>query len=374
MNNTSFFAQPKFLVGNRALEHIHVELDGLNACRPMVITNKIFGKSYATRFIRSIADSNITIGALFDDAIPYVNIDEVKRLSGLYRWRKCDSIIALGGESVMDFAKSLNLVLNDIKIRECMEIQTPLIPLVYVATSQIDGFEVTNSVNIDGKRFYSGYLYPDIVCLDKRMVSPILKMDHLVYSAAGSLAKCIEGLASSQHNPFLDAMAFSAIQLIVDNLKVVVTHQKEKNAIVGLINGIAIAGTISSNTNGDLVSLISAILSKETGVSSGKISGILLPHYLQGIIDEKLEFRDEILLALVGINNFCSVAKDEKAKKAVEAIKNLIDTLSDYFPKGLKVFNAHEHFLSRIAIQVSDLSQGKISQQRCLSFLQQVYH
>jgi alcohol dehydrogenase class IV len=372
-DNSSFFAQPKFLVGNRALEHIHIELDGLNVCRPMVITNKIYGKSYAKRFVRSLADSNITIGVLFDDALPYVNIHEVKRLSGLYRWRNCDSIIALGGDSVMDIAKTLNLVLNEIHVSESMKIQIPLTPLIYVATSDVDGFEVTNSLNIDGKRFYSDYLYPDVVCVDKRMVTPIVRMDKLVYSAVNSLAICIEGASSAQHNPFVDAMVFSAIRLIVDNLKIVIANKNKKNAIAGLINGIAIAGTISSNTQNDLVSMVSTIMSKEIRVSPGMISGVLLPHFLQEKIDEKLEFRDEILLSLVGINKFCTVGKDEKAGRAVDEIKSLIVILSNYFPDSLKGLSVQEHLLYSIAVRVSELSQGRISQQRCLDFLQRVY-
>jgi alcohol dehydrogenase class IV len=195
-----------------------------------------------------------------------------------------------------------------------------------------------------------------------------------VYSAVNSLAICIEGAASAQHNPFVDAMVFSATRLIVDNLKIVVANQKEKNAIAGLINGIAIAGTISSNTQDDLVGMVSTILSKEIRISPGMISGILLPHFLQEKLDEKLEFRDDILLAIAGINNFCTVGKDEKAKRAVDEIKGLIVILSNYFPDSLEVLKAQEHLLTSIAIRVSELSQGSISKQRCLGFLQRVYH
>ncbi len=367
--NHSFFAQPKFLVGHRAMEHIHIELDGYNASQPMVIASKADNVN-VKKFIRALADSNITIVALVDNVLPYVNPNEIEKLAGLFRWRDCDSIIALGGESVMDIAKALNLRLNGIEIDEPLELNTTLKPFVYIATAKINGHEVTNTINVDGKILHSDFLYPDIVCIDNRMISAKRNFNSLIFAAFNSLAQCIEGAETSSNNPFVDASALTAIRLIVDNLKIIIRKPNDKKAGVGLANGISIAGTIRSNTRGHLCCMCSGILANNTELPQGLFAGILLAPSLQYKMDKGMDIRHDLLLAMVGIEQFCSTPKQDKITRAIEEIRKITKSLEKIIPKNLSELKVQEHILTKVAQKIEEDSKGQIEKDFCYNFLQ----
>ncbi len=354
------------------MEHLHIELESYNASRPMVIACK-GDEGNVKRFILALAESNITIGALVDDALPYVNTHEIERLAGLFNWRGCDSIIALGGESVMDIAKTLNLKVNGIGIKETLKIDSPLSPLVYIATAKVNGYEVTNSVNIDGKILKSDFLYPDIVCIDNRMVCAKYNLQSVLYVALYSLTHCIEGAEMANNNPFVDASAFSAIRLIMDNLTIVAKNPNDKKASAGLINGIAIAGTIQSNTQGHICCLSAEFLAKEAGLAQGMLAGMMLAPSLQHKVDQNHQLRADLLLALVGIDQFCSTPKEVKISKAIEEIKNFTNFFGDTIPKSLSDLKIQEYQLRNIAQKVEEKSKGQISKEYCYNFLQKIW-
>ncbi len=367
--NHSFFAQPKFLVGSRAMEHIHIELDGYNASRPMVIASKADNVN-VKRFIRALADSNITIAALVDNALPYVNPNEIEKLAGLFHWRECDSIIALGGKRVMDIAKALNLKVNGLEMESPLKIKMQLKPLIYIATERINGNEVTNTINIDGKILHSDSIYPDIVCIDNRMVSVGNNFNSLVFAAFNSLAHCIEGAETANSNPFVDASALTAIRLIVDNLKIIIRKPNDKKAGVGLANGIAIAGTISSNTQGDICCLCAKHLSKETRLPRGMLAGIMLAPSLQYKKEKGMDIRHDLLLAMVGIEEFCSTPKQNKITKAIKEIRRITNSLEKIIPRTLSELKVQEQILTRVAQRVEEDSKGQIEKDFCYNFLQ----
>ena len=164
-SHTSFFAPPKFMAGSLALDHIPIELEGFNASRPMLITDKE-GLGLVRHLKNALANSNVSIAALYDETPGYVNPEEIKRLSGLFMWRKCDAIIALGGRAVTDTAKYLRIVLQ----KEGMNPYA--VPLIYIATAGIDGREPGSTLCLDGKLISNEFCFPDIICIDSRMLKP----------------------------------------------------------------------------------------------------------------------------------------------------------------------------------------------------------
>lgn len=360
------------MVGKRALEHIPTELDGYNAKRPMVITNQQTKGKFGNILVHAFADSNLTIGALYDNTPHYVNIEEVERLTGLYKWRNCDSIIALGGLAVLDTAKTLAVSLSKDNTFNPMHITTPLVPLVYVATTELDGQEVTNSVNIDGKRHISNYLYPDIVCVDERMLV-FNGQRELVHAALDSLTHCIEGASNLPNNPFVDASAYTAIRLIMENLPKVVKNPKDKKSLLALVNGIVVAGTVRSNSKGEFASFSAQVIAKEVGHPLGMISGLLLLTAIEFKIDNKLGVREDLLLSLCGIDHFCAIPKENKITEALNVLKELTLQLSDYLPKSTASIGLQEHLIQKVAYKMEEVSHLKLSSKDCYHFLKMAF-
>lgn len=371
--HTSFFAQPKFIVGSKAMDHIPTELDGYDAKRPMVLTSTEGKKHFLKHLRNALAESNVLIAALYHDIEDYVNVDEVRRLAGLYKWRQCDSIISLGGGATLNTAKALAVEVSEVNDTNQMHIDTPLTPIIYIATPHVDGYEVTCSVNIDGKRYHSLYLYPDIVCIDSKVVTLKGTEKDVIYASLDSLAHCIEGASQEPHNPFADASAFTAIRLIADNFLEFAKKPKSRKSALALLNGIAVAGTVRSNTKGGLACLSSEVIAHHTGYPQGMISGMLLPFALKHKFNKNQTIREDLLLALNGIDKFCSIPKEVKIKQAIRFLDELNASLSKYLPKNLSEIYLQEHLLGKIANLVETMSSSAIKAEEFEIFLKTAY-
>ena len=363
-NQTSFFAQPKFLVGLRAMEHIPVDLDGYNAHRPMVIVHPQ-AKSLVKRFVRSLADSNLSVGALVDCSLPYVNQTEVKRLAGLFKWRQCDSVVAIGGEFTMDIAKALAIFLSEENDFKSLKIHGRTIPFAYIATQNINGAEVTNTMNLDGRELVSDFLYPDIVCIDNRMVGQRDGLDTTVNAALGALAWCVEGVGGNQSSPYSDASAFTAISLIADNLPKLAQKPTDKKAALAILNGLAVAGTVRSNTRGGVACLAGKLLAGETGYSTNLLAGLLLPYALRYKQERGQTVKDDLLLALTGIEKYCAISAEGRSNESIRIIESLVSL----FSIKLDHLIIQQHQIQKIAIGVEELSESRVTTDYCLGFL-----
>lgn len=102
----------KILSGDGALEHIPHELDSLGAHRPLLLSDPGPGAG---------GDGKDCAGrpppggmAAAEDLLPDPpdsSIQVVNQIAGLYRQAQCDSLIAVGGGSVIDTAKGVGMVL-----------------------------------------------------------------------------------------------------------------------------------------------------------------------------------------------------------------------------------------------------------------------
>ena len=169
-----FFCPVKTNSGNRALEHLPVELDALNARKPLIITSKdLSGRGLADVMADAFKDSGLTLG-IFDGTSPAPDLKLIRELTKIYRQKGYDAIIALGGGSVMDSAKALNIVVSgrpeDLEYAAGENLMMkPLKPLVWVPAGMADGYENSKYATIGPLNFSSPYLMPHLVVLDPRM-------------------------------------------------------------------------------------------------------------------------------------------------------------------------------------------------------------
>ncbi|HPX92079.1 MAG TPA: iron-containing alcohol dehydrogenase, partial [Spirochaetota bacterium] len=64
----SFYNKTRIISGKKAIENIPFELGNMNACKPIVITDKTSVKNGLIQtLLKAFADSKITIGAVYDD-------------------------------------------------------------------------------------------------------------------------------------------------------------------------------------------------------------------------------------------------------------------------------------------------------------------
>jgi alcohol dehydrogenase len=365
-----FFSQAKIISGNKAMEQIAVELDGFDSGKPLVITNKKkYGSCSSKKLIKAFYNSNVIIGALYDDAPEYANMNVIKDLATLFRDRGCDSIIALGNGVVVDIAKGVNILVSErdddiIKYKGENKISSHLKPLIVVPLGVPSALDMSNRAIIEGLEYHSDFLFPDLVCIDKRNArssSP----EVVAESGVVALTQAVEGYIAKPGNPMTDSYAYAAIQYIYENLQNGIKRPCKKKTGLALINASAMASVVYSNAPAGIVYSVSDALSKITGFSLGLCAGVILPYGLQYQTERGDGVRGELLMALAGLDIYAQTNINEKAGYGIELLEILIEN-TKLFPDKLEKLNIPEYVLSEAA---KNAASDKYSYEECLLLL-----
>ncbi len=373
-----FYNKTKISSGRKALENIPYELESMNAVKPLVITDKKTVKDGIVKtLVKSFYNSDITIGAIYDEVPGYASTALLKNLSRLFRDRGCDSIIALGGDAAASAAKGLNILVSnksdDILNFQNMETSAALKPFIFIPTSQARGTETSNEAVIDARIYKSDDLFPDLVLIDSRMLKWNDRKD-TASSAMLALAQSIEACTFSESNPINDAFAYASIEMVYENLAGSLRCFFNKQEKTGFINGVAISGIVYSNAPEGLARAIGFEMEKMTGHHAGLCAGLVLPYALDYKFRfEKTGVRGELLLPLAGIENFCSVHESERAEKSVELLYLMIDNLEGSIPGRIKDLNIPMYMIKKIADAAEARGGSKYSKGAALKILEHAY-
>lgn len=373
-----FYNKTKICSGKMALENIPFELEGMNAVKPLVITNKMSAKNGIIKaFIKSFYDSGVTIGAIYDEVPGNVSTTLLQNLTRLYKDRGCDSIIAIGGDPEANAAKGLNILISnktdDLRKFADMEHSARLKPFIFIPTSDSRGTETTNEAIIDSCIYKSDDLFPDIVISDKRMIKSVDKKK-TVSSAMLALTQAIEACTYSESNPMIDTFAFTSIEIVYENFTNALKCHFNKTEKVAFSNGIAISGIVYSNAPEGLARAIGFEMEKLTGIDAGLCAGMVLPYTLDYKFHfEKTGVRGEILLPLVGVDNYCFLNEGERAEKSIELLYLLIDNLEGIIPGRIKDLNIPMYMIKNIADAAEARSGHKFGKGVAIKILEHAY-
>jgi phosphonate metabolism-associated iron-containing alcohol dehydrogenase len=216
---------------------------------------------------------------------------------------KYDLIIAIGGGSVIDFAKSVALLSKQgQKVEPYIEGTAtdiePAIPLIAIPTTSGSGSEVTPWATIwDGqkKRKFSlrhVSLFPKYAIVDPLLTSSLPPFI-TAYTAFDALSHALEAFWSKQSNTISDLYALKSIQLIINNLSSLLNnlyniHLRSKIALASLYAGLAF-----SNTATTIVHAVSYPMTINYDIPHGVACSLVLDELLlfnaKFITQEKIE-------------------------------------------------------------------------------------
>ncbi len=357
-----FYNPVKILSGHKALENLPYELEQLEAKRPIFLTDKGVSDAGLIKIIqKAVADSNMVIGAIYDKTPPDSSIKTVNEAAEIYRKNGCDSIVAIGGGSVIDTAKGVNIVItensNDLsQFMGAEMLKKPMKPLVIIPTTSGTGSEVTlvaviNDPDRNVKMpFTSCHILPKLAILDTRMT---LTMPPKITAATGmdALTHAVEAYICAQKNPISDAHAFAAINLIRDNLVTSVTDGKDKKARLAMANASCLAGAAFSNSMVGIVHSLGHAVGGVCHVPHGVAMSIFLPFGMEYNLPTSYDFIGELLLALGGFEAYSQTPPEDRAMAAIDVVRNLRQDLYDVsgLPMTLKDAGVEKGKLEQIA-------------------------
>ena len=356
-----FFSQPKIISGNKALEHIPIELADLSAKKPLVLISKNKDtKKRIKTFKKAMADSNITIGAFYDNISDVPEISEIRELADLYIARGCDAIIAIGDEVTMFTAKAVNIQVSgekDFLEYSSETLDFPLKPLISVMTVESVGRVTTSVVCVDRHTYNSPFLFPDLIVIDSKMLKNCSK-DKVIDAGVIALTQIVEAASKNNNNPMNDTYLFTGGQLLFESLPKLVKCTRNKKAGIAVANAAAFGGISFSNSSAKMTYLLANTLAVVTGFNPAELMRIILPFSLnhKSKIKSKAKgkskgngIRPELLQAIAGIDVYANTPEAERSDKAIELTMELINSLSKGKAKSLKELNIPEYKLEEAA-------------------------
>jgi alcohol dehydrogenase len=333
------FSSPvKVVAGHHALEHLNTVLAEMETSRPMIVTDKGVATAGLVQLVSEKLTPPLEIGSVADDVPPDSEIEVVNRIAEQYRGNRCDGLIAIGGGSVLDTAKGVNILVsecgNDLtRFAGKGMLQRPLKPLVAIPTTG-SGSEVTMAAVIKDKKkkakriFVSEFLVPRIAILDPRMT---LTLPPTITAATAMDALChaMESYFCRAKNPISDSHAIAAIEMTRDHLLSAMANPQDSEARLALAIAASLAGSAFSNSMVGMVHAISHALGTICGVPHGVGNAIMLPYGLEYNLHKRSQEIGELLLPLAGPEIYFDTPAHLRAKQTIAAVRQLNQRLHE---------------------------------------------
>lgn len=333
-----FFCPVKVMAGSSALEHIPYELKSLAASRPMIITDKGVRKVGLTDHVLSaFVDTDMDIELIFDDVPPDSSLEVAETAAKLYREHNCDSIIAVGGGSVIDTSKAVNILVSEggDRLADYAGIgvlNRPLKPFFVVPTTAGTGSEVTliaviKDTSRDIKLYFSSYyLLPNAAVIDPRMTLTL--PPHITaMTAMDAMTHATEAFMCMAKNPISDAYATGAIKKISENLIKVLDNPSDVEGRLELAQASTMAGIAFSNSMVGLVHAMGHSLGSLCHLPHGLCMNLFLPFALEYNLKEHGAVFGELLLPLAGPEVYARTPASDRGRKVIQHIRELRDIL-----------------------------------------------
>ena len=325
----------KLLCGELALERIPNELQHLNAKRPLVLSDAVLAKIGTMAQVTSaMAAEGVAPTATFTDIPVDSSLSVVNQIAAFYREQNCDSIVAIGGGSVIDTAKGVRLVLSqdtdDIFSISGLENVTngKHIPFIVVPTTAGTGSECTgvavirNDANGVKMEFLSPFVEPDVAVIDPRMTEG-LPPKATASTGMDALCHAVEACTCLQANPLSTAYGSAAIRMIAQNLETATVNGKNREARFNMALASTMAGIAFSNSMVGAVHAIGHALGGVCHVPHAVAMTILLPHVMRYNLSHSAGAYAALLPWLVGMDAAMATPADKRAESAIAAIENL---------------------------------------------------
>jgi alcohol dehydrogenase len=378
-----FSCPVKINSGNRALEHLPVELAALNARKPFVVTSPDISKMGGVDvLLNAFRDSGMTVG-IFDGVPPVPGLPLIREMYDLHRNGGFDAIIAVGGGPVTDATKALNIAVSGkpADLQHCIgkdRIKTSLKPLIYIPRLSGTGYETSPYAFLGENVYLSHRLMPDLAIIDPRM-TVAEDVRSLVGTAMTALTQSVEAYIAPSTNPLVGSYAYTSIQFIMENLLTVVRNPKDKRGCMALANAHCMAGCAFGNAGPGMAHMLGKAVADTCRLPHGRCMSIILPHVLDRQASHAAFHLDDLLMPLAGFEIYAATEKDSRIKKAIEQIRRLQEGVftatGGIIPRTLKDAGVVDKAaLKAISRQVAGDGSQVFDADTCLTILEQAWN
>ena len=337
--NFVFANTPKVIFGDGAIADLGTMLSEMGSERAVIVTDPFLAEKTDLLDRVQKAMGPRCAGA-FTGVVPDPTAASMDAGAEQARSLQADALVSLGGGSAIDSAKAMAVVLSEggqILDHEGYHALTrPLLPHIAIPTTAGTGSEMTMVTVVKdparGQKTFIGshFLHPVLAVLDPSLT---VGLPARLTAATGMDAMChaVESLFSSLRQPFSDACALQAIEMIATHLPRCIEQADDLEARGQMLIAASLAGTAFSNAMVSLNHALAHSLGARFGIHHGTANAMLLPHTMRLFAEDAAEPLSRAARAM-GI--------DTKAEQAAEATAawmeqflvriGLTDRLADY--------------------------------------------
>lgn len=296
----------------------------------VLVTTSGTTKRGLTRKISKLLGHSLVV--LFDKVEPNPTFETIKAAYRELKQVDYDYIVAVGGGSTIDTAKSVAAIRasgSEDWIEDHLKRNAPFPklfnpkPIIAIPTTAGTGSEVTMWATVwdmEEKKKYSishPSLYPEKAILDPELTLTLPEKE-TIYTGLDALSHAMESIWNKNHNPVSDMFALKAIELVQKHLPELRYDLGNVNLRTHLLRASLFAGMAFSNTKTALAHSISYPLTARFGIPHGLACALPLPHLLR-FNNERAPERIGIIAKALGV--------DQTSESMVSEIMQLFDRL-----------------------------------------------
>ena len=327
------FEIPEIIYGLGALSQIGQCARRLGGERILLVTDPgLIAAGWVDESIKYLQEEDLQY-VICDNVVTNPRDFQVEEGVELYRRKKCDVIVAVGGGSPIDTAKGIGILAsNHGRIHEyegANLVTQPIPPLVCVPSTAGTGADVSQFAVIANKRtkvkmtILSRAITPDLTLVDPRLLKT-KPPELMAATGMDTLTHAIEAYVSSLSWPMTDPHAIHAIELVNEHL-VNATQTKDMDALEGMSIACLEAGMAFSNAILGAVHALAHPLGGLYDIHHGLANSLLLPVVVRQNMEHVLPKFAKIARAMGAETRERSIA--EVAREVPRQIRDLIAKL-----------------------------------------------
>ena len=325
----SFELPTRIEYGPGVFSNLALELSRLGARRVLVVTDKgVRGALSDLAVLDPLTEAGIE-ATVFDEVEPNPKDRNVEKGAAVAREFGAEALVAIGGGSPIDCAKSIAVLVSHggdrIKAYEGKaSVVRPVLPWIAVPTTAGTGSEVTfSSVISDTEEKYKMTVKSPFMAAKVALVDPELTytVSPRTTAATGvdALTHAIEAYTVTCSEPISDAVALHAIGLIAGSLRDAVRDGRNARARSDMMLGSLLAGIAFSHADVGSVHCMAESLGGVYDLAHGVCNAILLPY----VMEYNMAYCQDRYAQVAQAMGAQAVGAGEGACAAVQAVKSL---------------------------------------------------
>lgn len=328
----SFSFAPQIVFGYGCLNRIGFLSLFLKAKNVLIVTDSEIEKLGFVNKVQKYLELSGIKSNVFNEVEPNPQEETIIRGVEKFKSINSDTVVAIGGGSVLDSAKIIRLLVKqggkpsdyNCKKSTIMAIHEMLPPQISIPTTSGTGSEVSIVAMVTSKHEKVTILgYPLISTI--ALVDPELTMscpsNLTAMCGMDALTHAIEAFISLRINPVADMFSLQAITLIYQNLKKAYSNGQDAIARINMSLAATVAGMAFNQKSVGLVHACSHQLSGQCNLPHGLANAIMLPHVLR--VNKKTSMSQYVTLATAFGLDLTKLSNDEASERFILEIEKL---------------------------------------------------